>query len=455
MDIELDTTSFGGAKIKVIGVGGGGGNAINNMIARGLSGVDFLVANTDKQALDHSKATIKIPMGSRGLGAGANPEVAKKAVEESSNVIKEALKGADMLFVTAGMGGGTGTGAAPTIAKIGQELGALVVGIVTKPFVWEGRKRIHSAEEGINELRQYVDALIVIQNQRLLEIIEKKTTFMEAFLKVDEVLYNATRGIADIISCYGQVNVDFADVRTIMKGMGDAIMGIGNATGENRAIEATKAALNSPLLDGVSIQGAKGVLVNVTGGSDLTMHEISEAVSLVEQAAGGDVNLIHGVVYNPEPMEGISVTVVATGFKKESNETRPLEVKTVKNEPLTAPEPTSKRDIFGEEKITPIFDPKNSNRRNSAPSVKNIHQAADNKYRIPDSCPKGEKALKDLDKPAFERRNSETMYQNPVNGPEVHRKAESAINRFVEPRASEDRRPTFQQNAFLRKMLDF
>lgn len=283
---------------------------------------------------------------------------------------------------------------------------------------------------------------------------------MEAFLKVDEVLYNATRGIADIISCYGQVNVDFADVRTIMKGMGDAIMGIGTATGENRAVEATKAALNSPLLDGVSIQGAKGVLVNVTGGADLTMHEISEAVSLVEQAAGGDVNLIHGVVYNPEPMEGISVTVVATGFKKnEVGEIKPVEVVSVKGDHTTTKVQQTSRPqpLFTEERKDTFVLGNGGSRRNSAPMSNNIRQAAAEpiKQRIPDSCPKGEQALKNLDEPAFKRRTSENMYQQPINSHEVQRKAEMAVNRFAEPRLNEEKRPVMQQNGFLRKMLDF
>lgn len=315
--ILLDDTALGGAKIKVIGVGGGGGNAINNMIERGLSGVEFIAANTDKQALEHNLADVKIQLGhetTRGLGAGANPEIGKASILESENEVKEALKGADMLFVTCGMGGGTGTGSAPEIAKIGQAQGALVVGIVTKPFTFEGRKRVNIADSWIDELRENVDALIVIPNQKLLEIIDKNTGFKEAFSKVDEVLYNATRGISDIISRHGYVNVDFADVVTIMKGMGDALMGIGIATGEHRAIQAAEKALNSPLLDGISIEGAKGLLVNITGGNDMTMHEISDAVSLIEEKAGGEANLIKGIVYEEDMQDDFMVTVVATGF---------------------------------------------------------------------------------------------------------------------------------------------
>lgn len=319
----LDESHLEGANIKVIGVGGGGGNAINNMISRNLAGVEFIVANTDKQALDHNYAPIKVQLGhntTRGLGAGANPEIGKKSVEESIDDLKDYLKGSDMIFVTAGMGGGTGTGAAPIIAKVGQEINALVVGIVTSPFKWEGRKREIIAEKGINELRNYVDALIVIQNQKLLEIIEKNTSFREAFQKVDEVLYNATRGISDIIGNHGTVNVDFADVRTIMRGMGDALMGIGTASGDNRAADATKNALNSPMLDGISIKGSQGVLVNITGGPNMTMMEIADAVSIVEQEAGDEATIIHGICELPEETDEISVTVVATGFKQKDKD---------------------------------------------------------------------------------------------------------------------------------------
>ena len=318
--IELDTNISHGARIRVVGVGGGGGNAINSMISRGLTGVDFIAANTDIQALANNKAPIRIQVGkegTRGLGAGADPSVGHRAVEESCEDIRQALSGSDMVFVTAGMGGGTGTGGAPVVAKIGRELGALVVGIVTKPFQWEARKRTHVADHGIEELRKNVDALIVIPNQKLMSIIDKKTTFTEAFQKVDDVLYNATRGIADIISGHGYINVDFADVRTIMKNTGDAIMGTGTASGDHRAVEAAQNAISSPLLEGVSIHGAQGVLVNITGGSNMTMFEIGEAVSVIEDAAGQDVNLIHGIVFDDSMEDTIMVTVVATGFRRE------------------------------------------------------------------------------------------------------------------------------------------
>jgi cell division protein FtsZ len=317
--IQLDALPAIGARIRVVGVGGGGGNAVNSMIHRGLTGVEFVVANTDAQALAASPAPIKIQLGkqlTRGLGAGADPTVGQRAVEESIDEVRDALQGSDMIFITAGMGGGTGTGAAPIIAQIGRELGALVVGIVTKPFTWEARRRMQVALEGIELLRQQVDALIVIPNQRLMDIIERSTSFIEAFQRVDDVLYNATRGIADIISGNGYVNVDFADVRTIMKNKGDAIMGIGTATGEYRAREAAINAINSPLLDGVSIAGAEGVLVNITAREDVSMAEIGEAVQTIEEAAGEQVNLIFGVVFKEDIGDSLMVTVVATGFGK-------------------------------------------------------------------------------------------------------------------------------------------
>lgn len=319
MPIELDTTIPPyDARIRVVGVGGGGGNAVRTMITRGLEGVEFIAANTDHQALMNNPASIKLQLGkatTRGLGAGANPEVGRKAVEESTDDIKDALEGADMVFVTAGMGGGTGTGAAPVIARIGRDAGALVVGIVTKPFAYESRRRMAIAEQGIKDLRENVDALIVIPNQRILSIVDRNVPFVEALAKVDTVLYNATKGIADIISGIGYVNVDFADVRTVMAGMGDALMGIGVARGEHRALEAATNALNSPILDDMSIDGAQGLLVNVTGGNSMTMHEVGEVVSTIERAAGEDVNLIHGVVVDERMEDEISVTVVATGFR--------------------------------------------------------------------------------------------------------------------------------------------
>jgi cell division protein FtsZ len=323
MQFELDNNNeLQGALLKVIGVGGGGGNAINNMIESNLNGVGFIAANTDRQALEHNLSSVKIQLGpetTKGLGAGANPEIGKKAAEESINEIKKSLAGSDMVFVTAGMGGGTGTGGAPVVAKLAREEGSLVVAIVTKPFKFEGKKRQKAAEEWISKLREEVDALIVIPNERLLQIIDKNTTYAEAYKKVDEILYNATKGIADIIGNHGMINVDFADVRTIMQGMGDALMGIGVASGEDRALKATENALKSPLLDGLSIKGAKGVLVNISGSSNLGMMEIASAVSVVEEAAGSDAEIIHGLVPNDELGDDIMVTVVATGFNGNAN----------------------------------------------------------------------------------------------------------------------------------------
>jgi len=321
MAIELDTTGFTtDARIRVVGVGGGGGNAVRTMIARGLDGVEFIAANTDRQALLNNPAGIKLQLGkdvTRGLGAGADPTRGRAAVEESIDEVYDALQGSDMIFVTAGMGGGTGTGAAPVIARVGREIGALVVGIVTKPFAYESKRRANVAENGIKDLREHVDALIVIPNQRILTVVDKNVTFANALAMVDTVLYNATKGIADIISGVGYVNVDFADVRTVMSGMGDALMGIGIASGEHRAIEAAQNALNSPILEGMSIYGAQGLLVNITGGQSMTMFEVSEAVSAIEKAAGDEVNLIHGVVVDESMDDEISITVVATGFRRQ------------------------------------------------------------------------------------------------------------------------------------------
>ncbi len=327
MAIELDTTSFtSDARIRVVGVGGGGGNAIRTMISRGLDGVEFVAANTDRQALINNPAGIKLQLGrdvTRGLGAGADPSKGRAAVEESIDDVHDALAGSDMIFVTAGMGGGTGTGAAPVIARVGREIGALVVGIVTKPFAYESKRRMTVAENGIRDLREHVDALIVIPNQRILSVVDKDVTFANALAMVDTVLYNATKGIADIISGVGYVNVDFADVRTVMSGMGDALMGIGMARGEHRAIEAAQNALNSPILEGMSIYGAQGLLVNITGGANMTMFEVSEAVAAIEKAAGDEVNLIHGVVVDPGMEDEISITVVATGFHHQNEKAIP------------------------------------------------------------------------------------------------------------------------------------
>lgn len=317
--IELDNFFGHGAKIRVVGVGGGGGNAINSMIEKKLQGVDFFAINCDMQALDRNKAPNKIQIGknlTRGLGAGADPSIGQRAVEEDRDEIARSLAGSDMVFVTAGMGGGTGTGGGPILANIAKSVGALVVGIVTKPFNCEGKKRMAQAEQGLEEMKKQVDTLIVIPNQKLLSIVERNTPLQEAFDKANDVLYNATRGISELITVPGLINVDFADVRTIMREMGDALMGSGVATGENRSIEAAHAAISSPLLEGVSISGALGVLVNVTGGPTMSLVEVDEAVSVIHEAAGEEANVIMGAVIDDNLGEEMMVTVIATGFNK-------------------------------------------------------------------------------------------------------------------------------------------
>ncbi len=313
----LDQENPMSAVLKVVGVGGGGCNAIDSMIARGLDGVEYVVVNTDSQVLDSSKASHKIQVGNmitRGLGAGADPNIGKKAAEEDREKIAEVLSGSDMVFVTAGMGGGTGTGGAPIVASIAKSIGALVVGIVTKPFRWEGKLRMMNAEQGIQDLRKHVDSLIVIPNERLLNILDESTNAFAAFDKPNEVLYEATRGIADIITVEGLINVDFADVRAVMSQSGEALMGCGIASGENRAIEAAQKAISSPLLEGLNIKGAKSVLLNVTGSSNLTMKEINEGNSVIFEAAGEEANVIFGCVRKEDMNDYVSYTVIATGF---------------------------------------------------------------------------------------------------------------------------------------------
>ncbi|HZW67734.1 MAG TPA: cell division protein FtsZ [Pseudogracilibacillus sp.] len=314
--LEFDTSMDQLATIKVIGVGGGGNNAVNRMIDHGVEGVEFIAVNTDAQALNLSKAETKLQIGeklTRGLGAGANPEIGKKAAEESREQVEEVLKGADMVFVTAGKGGGTGTGAAPVIAEIAKDVGALTVGVVTRPFSFEGIRRQRQAKAGIDALKAAVDTLIVIPNDRLLEIVDKNTPMLEAFREADNVLRQGVQGISDLIAKPGLINVDFADVKTIMSDKGSALMGIGVAAGENRAIEAAKKAISSPLLE-TSIDGAKGVLMNISGGPSLSLFEVQEAADLVTSAADEDVNVIFGNVINENLDEEVIVTVIATGF---------------------------------------------------------------------------------------------------------------------------------------------
>ncbi|KZE76416.1 cell division protein FtsZ [Paenibacillus elgii] len=314
---EFDMDMEGFAKIKVIGCGGGGSNAVNRMIDTGVRGVEFITVNTDAQALHLAKSEMKLQIGdklTRGLGAGANPDVGKKAAEESRELIANALKGSDLVFVTAGMGGGTGTGAAPVIAEIAKECGALTVGVVTRPFRFEGLKRARQAEQGIAALKEKVDTLIIIPNDRLLEIVDKKTPMLEAFLAADNVLRQGVQGVSDLIAVPGLINLDFADVKTIMTERGSALMGIGHASGENRAAEAAKKAISSPLLE-TSIDGARGVLLNITGGNNLSLYEVNEAADIVADAADPEVNMIFGAVIDESLKDEIQVTVIATGFE--------------------------------------------------------------------------------------------------------------------------------------------
>ena len=320
MVFEFDDGATRNARMKVVGVGGAGGNAVNRMIDENLDGVEFVAINTDAQALKNCEAHIRLQVGrklTRGLGAGARPEVGRQAVAESEEEIRKALDGADLVFVTAGMGGGTGTGAAPRVGQIASELGALVIAIVTRPFLFEGKKRMRHAELGLKDLRRSVDTMIVVPNERLLSVVGKGTTFREALKKADEILLHATQGISDLISVTGEVNVDFADVRTVMSNRGAALMGTGEATGENRAVEAAQQAICSPLLDNVSIHGATGVLVNISGGLDLAIDEVTTINSIVQEAAGDEAEMIFGAVHDPELDGRIRVTVIATGFGDE------------------------------------------------------------------------------------------------------------------------------------------
>ena len=359
MEFEFDT-NLEGAVIKVIGVGGAGNNAVNRMIDEGVQGVEFIVANTDTQALANSKAETKIQLGpklTKGLGAGSLPDIGLKAAEESEERIREALSGADLIFVTAGMGGGTGTGAAPIVARIAKELGALTVGVVTRPFSFEGPKRGRYAAEGVAQMKANVDTLVTISNNRLLEIVDKKTPMLEAFREADNVLRQGVQGISDLIIAPGYVNLDFADVKTVMKDQGSALMGIGVASGENRTAEATKKAISSPLLE-VSIDGAEQILLNITGGSDLTLFEAQDASDIVAAAATNDVNIIFGTSINENLGDEVIVTVIATGIDEEHKGTK-KSVARSSRPTLTPTTPASTKEIgnnpqtFQEKQVTP------------------------------------------------------------------------------------------------------
>lgn len=339
---RIEDTPHFSATIRVVGVGGGGGNAVNTMVASGIQGVDFIVANTDAQALKTSLAPVKIQLGggfTRGLGAGANPDVGRQAALEDTAAIADALSGADMVFVTAGMGGGTGTGASPIIARIARECGALTVGVVTKPFSFEGRRRMRQASDGIEELKQAVDTLITIPNERLLSIAGRHASIVDAFSLVDDVLRRAVKGISDLITTSGLINVDFADVRTVMCEKGLALMGTGFHKGENRAVLAAQDAISSPLLDNMSIEGARGVLINITGPSTMTLAEVTEAATLIQEVAHEDANIIFGQVIDDSLDDAVLVTVIATGFGQAKAEAPPLEVVR-----LTRPEKEAEAD---------------------------------------------------------------------------------------------------------------
>ncbi len=321
MVFEYDETMTQNARMKVVGVGGGGGNAVNRMIEEDLEGVDFISVNTDAQVLKLSKADVRIQIGhklTRGLGAGARPEIGAQALEENRDEMRKALDGADLVFITAGMGGGTGTGAAPLIAELAREMGALTIAIVTKPFLFEGKKRMKQAEVGLEALKRAADTMIVVPNERLLSVVGKGTSFKDALKKADEVLLHATQGISDLIRVTGEVNVDFADLRTVMSNRGAALMGTGFGRGENRSMEAAQEAISSPLLDNISISGAAGVLINITGGMDLAIDEVTTISSIIQEAAGDDAEIIFGAVHDPSMKEEVRVTVIATGFDRDS-----------------------------------------------------------------------------------------------------------------------------------------
>ena len=317
MIFEFEDTPIQNAQMKVVGVGGAGGNAVNRMVDEDLEGVEFISANTDAQALKNSRAQVTLQLGkklTRGLGAGARPEIGRQAIAESSDEVRKILEGSDLVFITAGMGGGTGTGAAPIIGEIAREMGALTIGVVTKPFSFEGKKRERQADQGLSELRRTVDTMIVVPNDRLMSVVPKGTSFRDALKKADEILLNATQGISDLIRVSGEVNVDFADVRTIMSCRGPALMGSGFGEGENRAQEAAQEAVSSPLLDDLSINGAQGVLINITGGMDLAIDEVHQISTIIQQEAGEEAEIIFGAVHDPALEDRVRVTVIATGF---------------------------------------------------------------------------------------------------------------------------------------------
>ncbi len=400
MLFEFAITDEQRAKLRVVGVGGAGGNAINRMVEAHLAGVEFIAINTDAQDLEHNQAEVKIQIGrqvTKGLGAGANMEKGMEAAEEDKEAIAAALDGSDLIFITAGMGGGTGTGAAPVVAKIAKELGALTVGIVTTPFLFEGPQRMRRAKEGIKRLREVVDTLIVIPNQRLMSIVDPKTTMLDAFLEADSVLHHATRGISDLINMNGLINLDFADVKTVMEGMGDAVMGTGIASGEERAVLAAQSAISSPLLSDTQIKGARGLLMNITGGPELTLAEVDEAARLVYEEVGDRANIIFGAVIDESLGDQLRVTVIATGFNHQEDA---LDFKTRESEELR--KPAVEATIRAPEKTAPIL------RLDEPPSFRKNESAPDEEpeFIFSDGQVEPKYLRQDLDKPAYERRGS-------------------------------------------------
>ena len=412
LELALEEARTAQANIKVVGIGGGGGNAVNRMIAAGLEGVEFLVANTDCQALRSNRAATKLQLGAKltkGLGAGANPEVGRSAALEDTEKIIEALAGADMVFVTTGLGGGTGTGAAPIIANLAREMGALVVAVVTMPFGFEGRHRRLQADEGLGGLRQVVDTVITIPNDKLLHTVERQTPMAQAFMIADDVLRQAVQGISDLITVPGEINLDFADVKTVMAGMGMALMGTGTAEGERRAVEAAQRAISSPLLEDASIHGAKGVLINITGGEDMTLHEVSEAANIIQEAADADANIIFGTVIEHSHKGSVKVTVIATGFHRDdlraaipARTSRPMG-----SEPYLREEPLGRpaQRLEGQAQATPPL-PERGDRRGSEPSSRFLRP--DNRLDFDASdegfTPNFTRLKDDLDVPAFLRK---------------------------------------------------
>ena len=433
--IEFDDVSH--AKILVIGVGGGGGNAVNTMISGNLDGVEFVVANTDMQALEANMAPHKIQLGNaltKGLGAGANPEVGRRSAEESMQDIADLIAGADMVFVTAGMGGGTGTGAAPVIAQIARDCGALTVGVVTKPFGFEGKKRAKQAVEGIERLGAAVDTLIVIPNNRLLALVGQNTSMVEAFRKADSVLLNAVQGISDLMTVPGLINVDFADVRTIMASMGRALMGTGVGEGKRRATEAAEMAISSPLLEDVSIEGATGILINITGGPDLTLHEVNEASTLIQQAAHEDANIIFGSVIDPNLSDEVRITVIATGFDRAAKVAAPTPPSPSgggKREQIVLPYDVSTQTT--KEYPAPVVPPRNK-AHSAAPQVAADEPDIHVQWTLPDMADVHavERALDELDEPipGEARMASGSGPATPVDGtPMVHPERKRAQSR--------------------------